>query len=154
MKQVGANTVPTSGPMPWWSEVAQVKATSVIDTIAVNNIIQKDNQRLVPVGGIAFAGDRGISKVEVRVDGGPWELAQLRAPLSETTWVSGAMTGPSRKGNTPSRCDAPKLTVRRRLRRNRAIARWRQRHPQPKDRSVNSQPQLSFRRNFTQFFGL
>jgi hypothetical protein len=25
--------------------------------------------------------------VEVRVDGGPWQPAQLRAPLSETTWV-------------------------------------------------------------------
>ena len=81
-----------------WSEVAQVKATSVIDTIAVNNIIQKDNQRLVPVGGIAFAGDRGISKVEVRVDGGPWELAQLRAPLSETTWVIWRYDWPFREG--------------------------------------------------------
>ena len=70
-----------------WDEVAQVKSTSVIDTIAVNDIIEQGNRRLVPVGGIAFAGDRGISKVEVRVDGGNWEEAQLRAPLSETTWV-------------------------------------------------------------------
>jgi DMSO/TMAO reductase YedYZ molybdopterin-dependent catalytic subunit len=70
-----------------WDEVAQVKATSVIDTVAVDNIIESDNQRLVPVGGIAFAGARGISRVEVRVDGGPWQEAQLRAPLSETTWV-------------------------------------------------------------------
>jgi len=81
-----------------WSEVAQVKATSVIDTIAVNNIIQKDNQRLVPVGGIAFAGARGISKVEVRVDGGPWEEAQLRAPLSETTWVIWRYDWPFQEG--------------------------------------------------------
>jgi hypothetical protein len=41
----------------------------------------------VPIGGIAFAGARGVSKVEVRVDQGPWEAAQLRAPLSETSWV-------------------------------------------------------------------
>jgi hypothetical protein len=41
----------------------------------------------VPIGGIAFAGDRGVSKVEVRVNGGNWEEAQLRSPLSETTWV-------------------------------------------------------------------
>ena len=81
-----------------WSEVAQVKATSVIDTIAVNDIIKKDNQRLVPVGGIAFAGDRGISKVEVRVDGGPWEEAQLRAPLSETTWVIWRYDWPFQEG--------------------------------------------------------
>jgi len=81
-----------------WDEVAQVKATSVIDTVAVNNIIEKNNQRLVPVGGIAFAGARGISRVEIRVDGGPWEQAQLRAPLSETTWVIWRYDWPFREG--------------------------------------------------------
>jgi DMSO/TMAO reductase YedYZ molybdopterin-dependent catalytic subunit len=70
-----------------WDEVAQVKTTSVIDTVAVNAVIENGDQKLVPVGGIAFSGDRGISKVEVRVDGGPWQEAKLRSPLSETTWV-------------------------------------------------------------------
>ena len=70
-----------------WDEVARVKATSVIDTVAVRDVIEQDGQRLVPVGGIAFAGARGISAVQVRVDEGPWQDAQLRSPLSETTWV-------------------------------------------------------------------
>ena len=70
-----------------WSEIAQVKATSVIDTVAVRDVIDREGQRLVPVGGIAFAGARGISRVQVRVDEGPWQDAQLRSPLSETTWV-------------------------------------------------------------------
>jgi DMSO/TMAO reductase YedYZ molybdopterin-dependent catalytic subunit len=70
-----------------WDEVARVKATSVIDTVAVDALIENGDQRLVPVGGIAFAGARGISKVEVRVDDGSWQEAQLRSPLSETTWV-------------------------------------------------------------------
>jgi len=70
-----------------WDEVAQVRTTSVIDTVAVDDAYEADGQTLVPVGGIAFSGDRGISKVEVRVDGGPWQPAQLRSPLSETTWV-------------------------------------------------------------------
>jgi len=70
-----------------WDEVAQVKATSVIDTVAVDHIIEDGDQQLVPVGGIAYSGARGISKVEVRIDGGPWEEAQIRAPLSETTWL-------------------------------------------------------------------
>lgn len=70
-----------------WDEVAQVKTTSVIDTVAVDAILGDGDQRGVPVGGIAWAGDRGISKVEVRVDGGEWQAAQLRSPLSETTWV-------------------------------------------------------------------
>ena len=70
-----------------WSEIAQVKATSVIDTVAVRDVIDRAGQRLVPIGGIAFAGSRGISRVQVRMDEGPWQDAQLRSPLSETTWV-------------------------------------------------------------------
>ncbi|HMN27154.1 MAG TPA: molybdopterin-dependent oxidoreductase [Caldilineaceae bacterium] len=70
-----------------WDEIAQVKTVSVIDTVAVDAIIHDGDQKRVPVGGIAWAGARGISGVEVRVDGGPWQPAQLRSPLSETTWV-------------------------------------------------------------------
>ena len=81
-----------------WDEVAQVKATSVIDTVAVDNIVERDGQMLVPVGGIAFSGARGISKVEVQVDSGPWEEAQLRTPLSETTWVIWRYDWPFQEG--------------------------------------------------------
>ena len=81
-----------------WDEVAQVKATSVIDTVAVDNIVERDGQMLVPVGGIAFAGARGISKVEVQVDNGPWEEAKLRTPLSETTWVIWRYDWPFQQG--------------------------------------------------------
>jgi len=70
-----------------WDEVARVNAVSVIDTVAADAAYQSNGQTLVPVGGIAFAGARGISKVEVRVDGGSWQEAMLRTPLSETTWV-------------------------------------------------------------------
>ncbi len=64
-----------------WSKDAFVKATSVIDTVATGSIITSGDQKLVPIGGIAWAGDRGISKVEVQTDGGEWVEAQLRAPL-------------------------------------------------------------------------
>lgn len=38
--------------------------------------------------GVAFAGRRGVSAVEVRVDGGPWLAAELHVPpLSEAMWV-------------------------------------------------------------------
>jgi DMSO/TMAO reductase YedYZ molybdopterin-dependent catalytic subunit len=70
-----------------WDEVARVKATSVIDTVAVDNVGAVGGQQVIPVGGIAYAGARGIGGVEVRVDGGEWQPAQLRSPLSETTWV-------------------------------------------------------------------
>ena len=82
-----------------WDEVAQVKATSVIDTVAVESLLEREGQTFVPVGGIAFAGARGISKVEVQVDGGPWQEAALRAPLSETTWVIWRYDWPFSEGN-------------------------------------------------------
>lgn len=41
-----------------------------------------------PIAGIAFGGDRGISKVEVSVDGGAtWKSAVIKNPLSQYTWV-------------------------------------------------------------------
>ncbi len=83
-----------------WDKVARMKSTSVIDTIAVDmTIIGADKQKLVPIGGIAHAGARGISKVEVRVDDGPWQEALLRTPLSQTTWVIWRFDWPFRPGS-------------------------------------------------------
>jgi DMSO/TMAO reductase YedYZ molybdopterin-dependent catalytic subunit len=71
-----------------WDRNAIMKATSVIDTVATNMMIGPDHAGLhVPIGGIAHAGVRGISKVEIQVDDGPWTPAQLRTPLSGQTWV-------------------------------------------------------------------
>lgn len=64
-----------------WSEEAWVQTTSVIDAI------QEAGARIVEVGGIAFAGARGIKRVEVRVDEGAWIPAQLNRALSPLTWV-------------------------------------------------------------------
>jgi len=42
----------------------------------------------VTVGGVTYAGDRGISRVEISADdGATWLPAELEAPLSATTWV-------------------------------------------------------------------
>jgi DMSO/TMAO reductase YedYZ molybdopterin-dependent catalytic subunit len=42
----------------------------------------------IPIAGIAFSGDRGISKVEVSTDGGKtWKTAVVKDPLSQYTWV-------------------------------------------------------------------
>jgi DMSO/TMAO reductase YedYZ molybdopterin-dependent catalytic subunit len=71
-----------------WDKDAIMEATSVIDTVAVNQVVTgKDNAKLIPIGGIAHAGSRGISKVELQIDGGEWVEAQLRKPMSEVTWV-------------------------------------------------------------------
>ena len=70
-----------------WDEAAIVKTTSVVDTVASDAAYESGGGTLVPVGGIAYSGARGISAVQVRVDGGPWTDAMLREPLSDTTWV-------------------------------------------------------------------
>jgi DMSO/TMAO reductase YedYZ molybdopterin-dependent catalytic subunit len=99
-----------------WDEIAQVKTTSVIDTIAVDDIIQDGDTQRVPIGGIAWAGARGIGSVEVSADNGPWQQAQLRAPLSETTWVIWRYEWPFQAGahTLTVRCtekdDTPQIT--------------------------------------------
>lgn len=70
-----------------WDREARIRTTSVIDTVASDMMLGQEGTTRIPVGGIAFAGDRGISRVEVRVDDGPWEEAQLREPLSDKTWA-------------------------------------------------------------------
>jgi DMSO/TMAO reductase YedYZ molybdopterin-dependent catalytic subunit len=69
-----------------WSATAVVKTTSVVDAIAVDS--RSVDTAPVPIGGIAYSGARGISRVEIQVDDGPWEEAELREPaLSPLTWV-------------------------------------------------------------------
>lgn len=82
-----------------WSRDAIMRATSVIDTVAVDNIIEDGDNRLIPIGGIAHAGARSISKVEVQVDDGEWVEAQLRQPLSDTTWVIWRYDWPFEEGD-------------------------------------------------------
>jgi DMSO/TMAO reductase YedYZ molybdopterin-dependent catalytic subunit/uncharacterized membrane protein len=52
----------------------------------VNETFAVDKQS--PIAGVAFAGDRGISKIEVSSDGGnTWKSATIKDPLSNYTWV-------------------------------------------------------------------
>lgn len=68
-----------------WSKEARPQIVSVIDAIATNDLTPEG---LIPTGGIAWAGERGIQKVELKLDEGPWFEATLRTPpLSPLTWV-------------------------------------------------------------------
>ncbi|HEY7370224.1 MAG TPA: molybdopterin-dependent oxidoreductase [Thermoanaerobaculia bacterium] len=83
-----------------WDKVAQMRAGSVIDTVSVDMMLSEANKETrIPIGGIAHAGARGISRVEVRVDDGPWEEARLRDPLSPLTWVLWRYDWPFRPGS-------------------------------------------------------
>lgn len=72
-----------------WSNDATVQTASFIrvpqDGVSVS---LSQNGGSVVVGGVAYAGDRGISKVEVSVDGGKtWQPATLKPPASKLSWV-------------------------------------------------------------------
>lgn len=82
-----------------WDREARVKATAVIDTVATDMMMPEMRPgAAVPVGGIAYAGARGISRVEIRVDDGDWVRAELRDPLSGTSWVLWRFDWPFREG--------------------------------------------------------
>jgi DMSO/TMAO reductase YedYZ molybdopterin-dependent catalytic subunit len=68
-----------------WSREARPQIVSVIDTIAKT---EPSPDGRIPVGGIAWAGDRGIQRVELQIDDGAWVETALRTPpLSQLTWV-------------------------------------------------------------------
>jgi DMSO/TMAO reductase YedYZ molybdopterin-dependent catalytic subunit len=41
----------------------------------------------VNLAGVAWAPDRGVAAVEVSIDAGPWQPAQVSQPISKATWV-------------------------------------------------------------------
>ncbi|MBE2181962.1 MAG: molybdopterin-dependent oxidoreductase [Anaerolineae bacterium] len=83
-----------------WDAQAIAKATSVIDTAAVDDRFQDESGQIyVPIGGIAWAGDRGVSRVQVRVDEGDWADAALKAPLSDRAWILWRYDFPFTEGN-------------------------------------------------------
>ena len=68
-----------------WDHNAIVKTTSRFDVPREGDIVRLG---AIQLGGVAFAGTRGISKVEYSTDSGKsWTAAVLDAPLSALTWV-------------------------------------------------------------------
>jgi len=66
-----------------WIKEAVVKTMSRIDTPRRGQEVTGT----VTIAGVAFAGDRGISRVEVSTDGGEsWNPASLKSALSPFTW--------------------------------------------------------------------
>ena len=67
-----------------WAKEAPILTQSRID-------VPRDGATIptspTPIAGVAWAPDRGISAVEVRVDEGEWMAAELSAPISDATWV-------------------------------------------------------------------
>jgi DMSO/TMAO reductase YedYZ molybdopterin-dependent catalytic subunit len=81
-----------------WDPDAPIAAYTRIDTPTLLQPVPLGPTR---VGGVAFAGDRGISSVELSTDdGATWQVAELEPALSPLTWVRWAATweppGPGR----------------------------------------------------------
>jgi hypothetical protein len=66
-----------------YSQLAPVKTESRIDKPASFAHVSAGN---VVVAGIAWAQTKGIARVEVRVDGGPWQDAQLATEVTKNSW--------------------------------------------------------------------
>jgi DMSO/TMAO reductase YedYZ molybdopterin-dependent catalytic subunit len=71
-----------------WTNRGQIRTTTIIATPADGTILRGTGP--VTIGGVAFAGDRGISSVEVGVSSEgliTWAEATRKAPTSGLTWV-------------------------------------------------------------------
>ncbi|MFF0738857.1 molybdopterin-dependent oxidoreductase [Streptomyces sp. NPDC004111] len=66
-----------------WSQRAPIKTQSRIDT---PKPFATPKAGTVMVAGVAWAQHRGIDRVEVRVDDGPWQRADLAAEDTTDTW--------------------------------------------------------------------
>jgi DMSO/TMAO reductase YedYZ molybdopterin-dependent catalytic subunit len=78
-----------------WSRDAPIKTQSRVD-------LPKRKDRLVAgpvqVAGVAWAQHRGVAKVEVRVDDGPWAEATLAADVTDDTWRQWVWEWPATTG--------------------------------------------------------
>ncbi|WP_407651433.1 molybdopterin-dependent oxidoreductase [Actinoplanes sandaracinus] len=89
-----------------WSALAPVKTQSRIDT-------PRDGATkpagTVTVAGVAWATHRGIAQVEVQVDDGPWQTAQLAEAVSADTWRQWSLTWAASAGRHTLRVRATDL---------------------------------------------
>lgn len=79
-----------------WSEIGEVRTQSRIDTPKQARVGEP-----TWIGGVAWAGDREISRVEVSVDAGrSWEAADLLTPRSVVAWTQWAYRWTPRRAGT------------------------------------------------------
>ena len=88
-----------------WSDEAEVRTSSRMDVPLGGTSVPVGDA--VWVAGVAWAGDRGISKVEVSSDGTTWQEAQLKEPLGPYSWTLWALRWtPTEVGPTVLSCRA------------------------------------------------
>ena len=68
-----------------WSRDAPIKTESRIDVVRAASGTAGQAGEYV-IAGVAWAQHRGVEKVEVSIDDGPWQEAKLAADVSDDTW--------------------------------------------------------------------
>jgi len=67
-----------------WAKEAPIKTQSRIDVPSARHTLAPGDNT---VAGVAWAPLKGIDRVEVQVDDGPWQEAEVSVPLSDRSWV-------------------------------------------------------------------
>ena len=68
-----------------WAKEAPILTQSRIDTPRDGSTVAAGST--VPIAGVAWAPDRGVQRVEVSIDDGAWQEAEMSLPLSDATWL-------------------------------------------------------------------
>ena len=68
-----------------WSKEAPILTQSRIDVPRSGSSLEPG--ATVAIAGVAGAPDRGVLAVEVAIDGGEWQPAELSEPLNDASWV-------------------------------------------------------------------
>lgn len=66
-----------------WAKEGPVVTQSRIDVPRSSSAVRAGP---IPIAGVAWAPTRGIERVEVRIDGGPWMVTELAASLDIDSW--------------------------------------------------------------------
>jgi DMSO/TMAO reductase YedYZ molybdopterin-dependent catalytic subunit len=85
-----------------WSDVGTVQTVAFVSIPGNGSSVSLSSYNgSVVFGGIAYAGDRGISKVEVSTDGGKtWQTAELKKSIANQSWTLWAIDWrPSKTGS-------------------------------------------------------
>jgi DMSO/TMAO reductase YedYZ molybdopterin-dependent catalytic subunit len=87
-----------------YAEQAPIKLMSRIDSVDGLGRLRRSPDGVATIGGVAWAQTRGISGVEVQIDEGRWEPAELGVALNDDTWRDPNLPDPFAAGHLDEGC--------------------------------------------------
>ena len=88
-----------------YADRAPIKLMSRIDSVDGLGTLTTGDDGTAAIGGVAWAQTRGISGVEVSIDGGDWQAAEMGDALNDDTWRQWAFRF------TPAGTDRTRTTI-------------------------------------------